>query len=95
MAEFYWNILRKPKVPPSLAEVDAWVDKLSEQPFAAVDVNLVRVGIFLSQRFQIAYWDGALLAAAERLGAPVFYTEDLNHGQFYGSVRAINPFLPD
>jgi predicted nucleic acid-binding protein len=37
--------------------------------------------------------DAALLAAAERLGAPIFCTEDLNHNQFYGSVRAVNPFL--
>ena len=94
LAEFYWNILRKPKLPPSIAEVDAWIDRLSDQPFTPVDINLVRVGIFFSQRFRIAYWDAALLAAAERLGAPVFYTEDLNHGQFYGSVQAINPFLP-
>lgn len=33
------------------------------------------------------------IASAERLGAPVFYTEDLNHNQHYGSIRAINPFL--
>lgn len=30
---------------------------------------------------------------AERLGAPIFFTEDLNHNQVYGSVRAVNPFL--
>ena len=35
----------------------------------------------------------AVVAAAERLGAPIFYTEDLNHNQVYGSVRAVNPFL--
>jgi hypothetical protein len=25
----------------------------------------------------------------------VLYTEDLNHGQLYGEVRALNPFLPE
>jgi predicted nucleic acid-binding protein len=25
----------------------------------------------------------------------VLYTEDLNHGQLYGSVRTVNPFLSD
>lgn len=35
----------------------------------------------------------ALLAAAGRHGAPVFCTEDLDHNQIYGSVRAVNPFL--
>ncbi|WP_245475942.1 hypothetical protein [Mesorhizobium sp. M7A.F.Ca.US.006.01.1.1] len=35
---------------------------------------------------------GAIIAAAERLGVKTLYTEDLNHGQAYGSVVAINPF---
>ncbi|PAQ06083.1 hypothetical protein [Mesorhizobium temperatum] len=35
---------------------------------------------------------GAIIAAAERLGVKTLYTEDLNHGQTYGSVVAINPF---
>ncbi|MER9236560.1 hypothetical protein NKI56_31860 [Mesorhizobium sp. M0622] len=38
-------------------------------------------------------WDGAIIAAAaERLGVKTLNTEDLNHGQAYGSVVAINPF---
>ncbi len=41
---------------------------------------------------QIQYWDAAILVAAMRLGARVLYTEDLNHGQTYGSVRVENPF---
>jgi predicted nucleic acid-binding protein len=40
----------------------------------------------------ISYWDAALVAAAEVIGAPILYTEDLNHGQKYGSVTVINPF---
>ncbi|TIP29869.1 MAG: PIN domain-containing protein [Mesorhizobium sp.] len=35
---------------------------------------------------------GAIIAAAERLGVKALYTEDLNHGQAYGSVVAVNPF---
>ena len=77
----------------SLAEIDAWIERLAAFPFAAVDADIVRAGIFLARRFRIRYFDAALLAAAERLGAPVFYSEDLNHGQTYGSVRVVNPFL--
>ena len=47
----------------------------------------------MSARYGISYWDGAIVAAAEAIGAPVLYTEDLNHGQAYGTVTAINPFL--
>lgn len=62
-------------------------------PFMPVDQAYVVAGLLLARRYQLKYYDAALLAAAERFGAPVFYTEDLNHGQTYGSVRAINPFL--
>jgi predicted nucleic acid-binding protein len=37
-------------------------------------------------------WDSQIVAAAERLGADVLYSEDLNHGQTYGAVRCENPF---
>lgn len=57
-----------------------------------IDADLVRRAVALSHRHVISYWDAALIAAAERLDAPVLYTEDLNHGQLYGSVRVVNPF---
>lgn len=37
-------------------------------------------------------WDAAILAAAEALGAATVYSEDLNGGRRYGSVRVVNPF---
>ena len=58
------------------------------------DYPLIVAGIETALRFGVSYWDGAIIAAAERLGAPILYTEDLNHGQRYGSVQAVNPFLP-
>ncbi len=47
----------------------------------------------LCDRFQIGYYDAAILAAAKQLGCVVVYSEDLNHGQDYDGVRVINPFL--
>ncbi|MGH9483108.1 MAG: hypothetical protein ACRD1L_13550 [Terriglobales bacterium] len=43
-------------------------------------------------RYAVSYWDAAILAAAEALGAHTVYSEDLNHGQRYGQVRVLNPF---
>jgi predicted nucleic acid-binding protein len=93
LAEFYAVVSRLLRKPLSLAEIDAWITHLSSFPCTVVDVNLVRAGIFMSRRYNIRYYDGALLAAAERLGAGIFYSEDLNHGQTYGSVKVVNPFL--
>ena len=34
-----------------------------------------------------------IIATARKLRCNVIYTEDLNHGQIYDSVQALNPFL--
>ena len=47
----------------------------------------------ISRRYQINYWDGAILAAARSLGCDAVYSEDLSAGQDYGGLRVINPFL--
>lgn len=92
LAEFYANIVRKPAIPPSGDEIDAWIDLLCRFPVIAVDDAIVRTAILHARRFVISYWDAAIIAAAERLGASVLYSEDLNHEQHYGSVLVRNPF---
>ena len=63
-------------------------------PCGSVDPTLVLRGIEISVRHKISYWDGAIIAAAETLGATTLHIEDLNNGQTYGTVKAVNPFLP-
>jgi predicted nucleic acid-binding protein len=91
--EFYAAGTRKPDKPLTPTEALDWIERLERQPCVMIDLALIRTAIAIAQRYRIAYWDGAILAAAERLGAEIVYTEDLNHGQSYGSVRVINPFL--
>ncbi|MFC7377927.1 PIN domain-containing protein [Brevundimonas sp. GCM10030266] len=94
LAEFYVNAQRKGIRPLTAEEAQEWVSRLSKKPFQPVDYKVVRTGIEHARRYQISYWDGAIIAAAERLGAKVLYSEDLPHGQTYGSVSVENPFLP-
>lgn len=91
LAEFASVGRRKQLV--SDGSIGLWLQFLGAFPFLPVDQAYVLAGFETARRFRLDYYDAALLAAAERCGAPVFYTEDLNHGQTYGSVRAINPFL--
>lgn len=94
LQEFYINVTRKIKTPISTVEAATWVDRLSTRPVAPVDTSLIKVAIEVSQRYRISYWDGAIVAAAMSLDAPILYSEDLNHGQSYSSVRVVNPFRP-
>jgi predicted nucleic acid-binding protein len=91
MAEFV-AVARRKSLLEDLS-LDRWLAFFGTCPFVVVDEVYVRAGLELARRYRIHYFDAALLAAAERLGAPIFYTEDLNHNQIYGSVRAVNPFL--
>ena len=91
MAEFV-SVARRKKLLVD-ESIDQWLIFLGTCPLVPVDEAYVRAGLDLARRYQINYYDAALVAAAERLGAPIFYTEDLNHNQIYGSVRAVNPFL--
>ena len=93
LAEFYFSITRKGPAPFTHDEASEFVDLLRVQPCVPVDADLVLHGAALASRYQISYWDGAILAAAHIGGADTLYTEDLNDGQRYGSVRVVNPFV--
>jgi predicted nucleic acid-binding protein len=56
-------------------------------------VDIFQDAVRLSRRYGIAYWDGAILAAARALGCDAVYSEDLSHDQDYGGVRVVNPFV--
>lgn len=92
LAEFYNVATRKGARPLTPETARRWVRTLAKKPCQPIDPAVVLAAVNLSQRYKISYWDGAIIAAAERLGARVVYSEDLNDGQTYGTVRVENPF---
>jgi len=47
----------------------------------------------LSQRYSLSHWDSLLVAAAIETGVDTLYTEDLQAGAQYETVKVINPFI--
>lgn len=92
LQEFFVTIVRKAARPLSAARALEWIDEWTAFPCQPLDHQLVRIAVEKSERYQISYWDGAIVAAAEALGTDIVYSEDLNHGQRYGHVQVINPF---
>ena len=90
--EFYVTVVRKAERPLSPEQALEWIEHWIAFPCHPIDDRLVRIAIEESERFRISYWDAAILAAADSLGATTVYSEDLNHGQSYGAVRVVNPF---
>lgn len=92
LQEFYVTVVRKLELPLSPAGALEWIEQLEAFPCLPVDASIVKTGAEVSERYQISYWDGAIVAAAAALGAATLYTEDLSHDQIYLEVRAVNPF---
>lgn len=63
-------------------------------PTASLHPATVLSALEIRDRFQVSYWDAAIIAAARELGCRTIYTEDLSHGQDYDDVKVVNPFLP-
>lgn len=92
LAEFYANATRMGDTPLTVEQAQSWVSALAKKPCQPVDHHLVREATHISQRHKISYWDGAIIAAAAQLGAGTLYSEGLEHGSQFDSVRVINPF---
>lgn len=93
LQEFYVTVTRKIRKPVAPEQAVALLDEYRVFPTVPTDYPLIVAAVELSLLYGVSYWDGAILAAAEALEAPVLYTEDLSHGQLYGRVRAVNPFV--
>ena len=90
LSEFINSTLNKLKLP--LDKVDGFLDFFDNLPTINPDRTLPRRGLEIKNSYDIQFYDAMMLAAAERAGATEFYTEDLNDGQLYGSVKAVDPF---
>lgn len=93
LQEFYVTVVHKIEVPLSPLEALDWIEQLEAFPCLALDSGLVKVAAEISQRHQISYWDGAVIAAAQALGTDLVYSEDLGHGHRYAGVEVRNPFV--
>ena len=55
---------------------------------------ILRTALRGAAAYKLAWFDAHLWAYAEYYGLGDLISEDFEHGRLYGSVRAINPFLP-
>jgi hypothetical protein len=70
----------------------AWFQHSADGRPGGIDFAVVERGWYWMDRAQLAYWDGLILASAERLGCPVLLSEDFQSGRRYEGVTVINPF---
>ena len=93
LQEFYFQATRPTRVRRLSSESALRI----LEPILLFRIQAMTPDVFLdaveiSRRFQLSYWDASIIAAAQVLGCEAIYTEDLNPGQHYGAIRALNPF---
>lgn len=93
LQEFYWNATRKVSVPLEAATARQLVEDYGHWLVHSPTVEAVLAGITLQADHKVSFWDALILGSAHYLGASILWTEDLQHGQKFGSVEVRNPFL--
>ena len=93
LQEFAANLQRRISLAMTYAEVRRRIELYLEWEVVVNGAGSVLRGLEVQERNQISFWDAMIVQAAESSGCEVLYSEDLSHGQEYGGVLVVNPFL--
>lgn len=93
LQEFYVTVTRKIPIPLPHQEASDLIVELGKWTLHLITVQDITKAIELQNKYKIAFWDALILSSASKLGCHTLLTEDLNHGQAYDGVIAINPFV--
>ena len=92
LAEFSATLLQRFSTSYSSDEVLALLDALSPIRLVVPDAGIVRRAVEAHQIYGVHFYDGMIVAAAERGGCERIWSEDLNAGQKYFGAVVTNPF---
>jgi predicted nucleic acid-binding protein len=92
--EFFNVALRRFSPPMNVAEAEQYLATVF-RPLLAIHStqSLYAEALRLAARFQLAWYDSLIVAAAMEAQCNVLYSEDLQNGQWFGDARVQNPFL--
>ena len=92
LAEFASTLLHKISPRANADAVMKGLDALAAIRTITPDSELVRRAVEAHVSYGIHFYDGMIVAAAERAGCQQIWSEDLNGGQKYFGVTVRNPF---
>ncbi|CAN5772279.1 PIN domain-containing protein [soil metagenome] len=93
LQEFFVRVTRRIPNPLDSYEAAEAVEDFAQWTVHAPVPGDVLNAIAIHRRHGISFWDAMILNSASKLGCQIVYSEDLNVGQQYGSVRVVNPFV--
>lgn len=91
LQEFYWNIVRKIKIPVLRNEAREIVEDYIVW-CGSTTVEEIRTAFQIENETLISFWDALIVACARTNGATRVLTEDMQHGQVIAGIEIVNPF---
>jgi predicted nucleic acid-binding protein len=92
LAEFSATLLHKLSPAARPADVIAILEALAPIKLVAADNDTIRRAIEVRTNYGIHFYDGMIIASAERGGCTRIWSEDLSSGQSYFGIVVENPF---
>lgn len=93
LQEFYVQATRPTRPDPlNHQEAVALIQHWLRHHIVPLTVQVMQAALRIKERYQISYWDAAILAAAASAGCTELLSEDLNPGQSYDGIPVLNPF---
>jgi predicted nucleic acid-binding protein len=92
LGEFAATLLHKILPPTRPQDVIALLDALAPIKIVMPDAEMIRRAVEARAAYGVHFYDGMIIAAAERARCGRIWSEDLNAGQQYFGVTVVNPF---
>jgi predicted nucleic acid-binding protein len=92
LAEFATTLLHKMTPAARPEDVMAVLDTLGPLRVVVTDADIVRRAVEVRAEYGLHFYDGMIVAAAERGGCGRIWSEDFNAGQEYFRIAVENPF---
>ncbi len=92
LAELATTLLHRFSPPFRPKDVLAILDTLSPITLVFPDSGMIRRAVEARETYGLHFYDGMIVAAAERTECERIWSEDLNAGQKYFGVEVANPF---
>jgi predicted nucleic acid-binding protein len=92
--EFFNLALKRFEIQMSQVDRDDYLERVF-RPMLKVhsSVGLYSEALRLHSLSKISWYDSLIICAAREAACGILYSEDLQHGQRFGSLRVVNPFV--
>jgi predicted nucleic acid-binding protein len=93
LQEFYVQVTRASR-PDAIGHQQAvlLIESFRRFPVQDITTGIMLAALEARQRFQLSYWDAAIIEASRAMGCTQVLSGDLSDGQDYDGVQVVDPF---